>query len=578
MILSVFLMGLCLPVKWTQNKNRAVLYLILSGLGVALSICGAGWLRYDAAWDLGVDRGWIEHSHDAVYNLQIQVQRLDQIGPALELYKLTGDDDKLHTAQTNSADLYSHALQIQQFVADNPSQRKYASQLVEQGRLLDQAVSQFGRQSPIPDEEILVCQQTVSLMLEQEHELLHRRMAEADEQSIRSSAVSVSVTGFSLIVVIVLFSLLIRDALRHRRDQIELSDSNSKLSGTIHALKQRARESELLSEARDELQFCTAREQAQQSAARFLERLLPATRGAICLIHPSQRMVEIAVVWNGPVSLSDGFSVEGCCGLRSGRDRWRRPGQSEVHCTHFASVVPENYLCVPMAAHGETLGIVHVECASAGIAAMVEAQLPPLHEMVEMASMAIAGLDLRSRLEEQSIRDNLTGLFNRHFMEDALDRELRRAIRHKQHFAMLMVDVDYFKRFNDDFGHEAGDTVLRAVADALAQALRGEDILCRYGGEEFLVILPEISLEDAIGRAEALRETVGRLQLRYDGAALPGITVSVGVAAYPDHGSSGEVLLKAADRALYSAKRQGRNRVVVESPGLAVQDLQKNAP
>lgn len=560
-----------------HNKNRAVPYLILASMGVVLSICGAGWLRYDAAKRLSVDRGWIEHSQDVVSNLQLQSQRLDRIEPSLELYRLTGDADKLHIAQTSSADLYSHALQIQQFVADNPLQTRYAAHLVSESALLVQAVNALNQQSPVPDKEIVACQQTVDLMLEQEHELLRQRASQADAQSIWSSTVSGSVTGFSLIVVITLFSLLIRDALRHRKDQIELSDANIKLNRTIHALEKRARESELLSGARDELQFCTTPEQAQQSAARSLEKLLPATRGAVCLIHPSQRLAEIAAVWNGPVSLSDGFSVEGCCGLRSGRERWRRPGQSEVHCTHFASTVPENYLCVPMAAHGETLGVVYVECSSAGIAAMVEEQMPALREMVEMASMAIAGLNLRNKLEQQSIRDGLTGLFNRHFMEEALERELRRAIRHGKRVAMLMIDVDFFKTFNDEFGHEAGDAVLRSVAEALAQALRGEDIFCRYGGEEFLAILPEISLEDAAGRAEALREIVSRTQLRYGGAALPEITVSVGVAAYPDHGPSGELLLKAADRALYSAKRQGRNRVVVDNPGLAVQGLSKDA-
>lgn len=560
-----------------HNKNRAVPYLILASMGVVLSICGAGWLRYDAAKRLSVDRGWIEHSQDVVSNLQLQSQRLDRIEPSLELYRLTGDADKLHIAQTSSADLYSHALQIQQFVADNPLQTRYAAHLVSESALLVQAVNALNQQSTVPDKEIVACQQTVDLMLEQEHELLRQRASQADAQSIWSSTVSGSVTGFSLIVVITLFSLLIRDALRHRKDQIELSDANIKLNRTIHALEKRARESELLSGARDELQFCTTPEQAQQSAARSLEKLLPATRGAVCLIHPSQRLAEIAAVWNGPVSLSDGFSVEGCCGLRSGRERWRRPGQSEVHCTHFASTVPENYLCVPMAAHGETLGVVYVECSSAGIAAMVEEQMPALREMVEMASMAIAGLNLRNKLEQQSIRDGLTGLFNRHFMEEALERELRRAIRHGKRVAMLMIDVDFFKTFNDEFGHEAGDAVLRSVAEALAQALRGEDIFCRYGGEEFLAILPEISLEDAAGRAEALREIVSRTQLRYGGAALPEITVSVGVAAYPDHGPSGELLLKAADRALYSAKRQGRNRVVVDNPGLAVQGLSKDA-
>jgi diguanylate cyclase (GGDEF)-like protein len=182
--------------------------------------------------------------------------------------------------------------------------------------------------------------------------------------------------------------------------------------------------------------------------------------------------------------------------------------------------------------------------------------------MIELASISIAGLNLRSRLEEQSIRDGLTGLFNRHFMEIALDRELRRAARQKKPVAIMMLDIDHFKQFNDTYGHEAGDTVLRELGEALLASVRNEDILCRYGGEEFVAILPDLTLDLAIERAEALRRMVSEMRVRMRGESLREITVSIGVAVYPQYGETMEEVMRVADRALYEAKNLGRNRVV----------------
>jgi diguanylate cyclase (GGDEF)-like protein len=193
---------------------------------------------------------------------------------------------------------------------------------------------------------------------------------------------------------------------------------------------------------------------------------------------------------------------------------------------------------------------------------MVDANSGPLQELIELASISIAGLNLRARLEHQSIRDGLTGLFNRHFMEIALDRELRRAARHNKPVAIMMLDIDHFKQFNDTYGHEAGDTVLRELGDALLQAVRNEDILCRFGGEEFVAIFPELSLAAAMERAEYLRRMVSEIRVRSRGESLREITLSIGVAVYPQHAETLEEIMRAADRALYEAKHLGRNRVV----------------
>jgi diguanylate cyclase (GGDEF)-like protein len=172
---------------------------------------------------------------------------------------------------------------------------------------------------------------------------------------------------------------------------------------------------------------------------------------------------------------------------------------------------------------------------------------------------------LREKLREQAMRDNLTGLYNRHYVEEWFGLELRRAQRHGRPIAAIMLDVDHFKRFNDNFGHEAGDLALREVAGALRRSTRGSDVASRYGGEEFLVLLPECPFDAALRKAEQLREEVAKLELRYDDRPLGPVTVSLGVAAFPDHAKESSELLRRADEALYLAKQTGRNRVVAYS-------------
>ncbi len=180
---------------------------------------------------------------------------------------------------------------------------------------------------------------------------------------------------------------------------------------------------------------------------------------------------------------------------------------------------------------------------------------------------------LREKLHEQAMRDRLTGLYNRHYVQEWFGLELRRAQRHGRPVAAIMLDIDHFKRFNDSFGHGAGDLVLRELAGVLGRSTRASDVASRYGGEEFLVLLPECPFDAALSKAEQLREEIAKLELRYDDQPLGPVTVSLGVAAFPDHAKESEELLRCADDALYMAKQTGRNRVVAFSS-----DWQKASP
>jgi diguanylate cyclase (GGDEF)-like protein len=200
-----------------------------------------------------------------------------------------------------------------------------------------------------------------------------------------------------------------------------------------------------------------------------------------------------------------------------------------------------------------------------------EDELTRIGETFDLMAQALQEreADLQKALHEShelAITDPLTGLYNRRYLWDLLKRELQKANRTGKPISAIMVDIDHFKRFNDAWGHEAGDFVLARVADALRENVRGSDIACRYGGEEMAVILPEATLEVAVERAETIRQCIAAKRLAHNGNALDTVTSSLGVAVYPQHGADAEALLRAADAALYEAKKAGRNRVAVASP------------
>jgi len=218
-------------------------------------------------------------------------------------------------------------------------------------------------------------------------------------------------------------------------------------------------------------------------------------------------------------------------------------------------------LCVLMMAQGEMLGSLHVRIddEAAGLASAREQLAVTVGEHI---ALALANLRLHETLRDQAIRDQLTGLFNRRYMEEMLERELLRASRRGNLVGVAMMDIDHFKQFNDLFGHDAGDTILSSVGNYLRTHVRGEDIVCRYGGDEISLIMPDSSLDDTRLRADELRKGIKALQVEHRRRPLGPVSVSMGVAVFPENGDGGESVLRAADLALYQAKAEGRDRVI----------------
>src|SRR5216684_1633396 len=305
-----------------------------------------------------------------------------------------------------------------------------------------------------------------------------------------------------------------------------------------------------------------------------LQKLFPdAPSGALYLFKSSRDLIEAAARWGKKDVLAPTFPPDACWSLRRGQPHWSGHPGSGVACQHLTQRSTSECLCVPMVAQGNTVGVLHLEFESAtalerdsGKESFREAHQQLAVSAASQIALSLASLQLRETLRDQAIRDPLTLLFNRRFLEESLERELQLAGRKKQSIAVLFLDLDHFKSFNDSFGHDAGDMVLQSLADLFRTFFRSTDICCRYGGEEFAIILPESSSRDAAIRADALRSEVKNLRLQYKKQAVGQLTLSVGVAAFPEHGSTSVDLLKIADQCLYESKSRGRDVVTVATP------------
>ncbi len=289
-----------------------------------------------------------------------------------------------------------------------------------------------------------------------------------------------------------------------------------------------------------------------------LTALLPGASGTVYLYRNSNDVLEPLASW-GAEATARAISPEDCWALRLGRPH-DHLAETDLCCQHLLTEHRRIHLCIPMVTQGAVLGLMSVT-----VDRLPDDNVEMHRELVtvlaEQVSLALSNVRLREALREQSIIDPLTGLYNRRFMEETLKRELARAQRSQQPLSVIMFDIDHFKRVNDTFGHGAGDAVLGSVAAAAKATIRSADTICRYGGEEMIVLMPACAEAMAAERAEMIRQAIQNLRIEHDGRVIPQVTASFGVASHPTFGPDGRALVSAADAALYLAKQHGRNNV-----------------
>ncbi len=352
------------------------------------------------------------------------------------------------------------------------------------------------------------------------------------------------------------------------RDITDRKKADEQLKVALQESEALARENKELSELGDSLQSCQTVDEAYKMSENALSGILGLRPGALCILNPSRDLVESVATWNDCSTTEPLFHPDDCWALRRGKS-YGRPA-SPLPCPHVRAPVAPNYLCVPLVAQGETLGVLYVEDKVSLLAPSSEAlqyEQATLKRrsiaVAERVSLALANLRLRELLRNQSIRDPLTGLYNRRYLEESLNRELHRAKRTSRNVSVVMLDLDHFKHFNDTFGHQVGDILLKEVAGVIKSRVRAGDLACRYGGEEFSLIIAEVETEGAHKCVESIREAIKHLSLHNRGQTLGTITVSAGIATYPAHGVNSEDLIRVADEALYRAKKAGRDCIIV---------------
>lgn len=329
-------------------------------------------------------------------------------------------------------------------------------------------------------------------------------------------------------------------------------------------LNKRSRELEMLQNLGTQLTACNSQQEALEVLRLVSGLLLPDVSGALALLRSSRNTLEIVTSWNGQWQGDSSYSPKQCWAMRTGKPHLGNPGKGSVTCDHSLDLREQQTLCIPLVAQGETHGVLHLISAQRKVWSSEEKQLAAA--IAEHASLTVASLQLRESLRQQAIRDALTGLYNRRYMLESCEHELNRAMRRKYSLAILMIDIDFFKKFNDEHGHEVGDFILAEFGRLLRMLLREEDIACRYGGEEFMVVLPQTELEAALVVAEKIARNVRDHAFLTQNRVYGPITVSIGVAVYPQHGATIDQLFKKADDALYDAKHRGRNQVATAPP------------
>jgi diguanylate cyclase (GGDEF)-like protein/PAS domain S-box-containing protein len=356
----------------------------------------------------------------------------------------------------------------------------------------------------------------------------------------------------------------IRDITNRQQAEKDFRKTHEELLALVTELKKVESEMKLLNRMNDLLQTCTTQEEAYQVTGFMMSELCAGRNGFLAIFNASDQNLQRVAYWGDEPQVEARFSLEDCWALRRGQPHGVTDPRGGLLCRHFVHPPGICYLCVPLTVQGETLGLLCLMgvAVKKGELQVREQQLALM--VGEAIKLSLSNLKLREKLREQATRDPLTGLYNRRHLEDGLSRELHRARRGESMLCIAMLDLDHFKNFNDTFGHQAGDLLLREFGRVLREKLRKSDIACRYGGEEFVIVMPDSSLADTCQRVEEIRVLVKQLEIRHGEQLLSAITLSAGISGTRERGGvTMRELLHAADTALYAAKQAGRDRIVV---------------
>lgn len=543
---------------------------------IVLSFCAAIFVLlavaagvYSSFLQMNWQKTRVEHTYKVIETLQDVMSNLKDVQSAQRGYVITGMEDYLTPYYIAEPKIRDGITALEKLVSDNDLQVRRS---VELSRYVEGRLSTAGKVIEIyrskgeaaafdmiregsGKREMDQIRAVVGEMIVTEQDLLHTRRDAVENYSRITMYAGAAGLVFCVGILALVFFFINREA-AHR------AATEQALRKAFGDMERNNRETQMISRMGDYLRNCRTEDEAYGMIAANMPTLFPETYGSVTLFNNSRNLVQTVLTWGeAPAGLITEFDPEACWALRQGRPHYDPGDKSVPVCGHLEHKTDGGItLCLPMQALGETTGQVLIGADAADRLGAHEADI--MRVVTEQISLAIANLKLQRVLKEQSIKDPLTKLFNRRYLEETLVRECARSTRNNQPMCVLIMDIDHFKKVNDTHGHDAGDAVLVAFAQLLIKKSRKEDIACRLGGEEFVVVFPSAGLELAKTRAEEICAATREMKVTFQKTVIP-ITVSIGISLFPDHGEGAEALIRKADLCLYKAKQAGRDRVVV---------------
>jgi diguanylate cyclase (GGDEF)-like protein len=521
------------------------------------------WLSHQATQQLVQSKASLKDSYKVLFLAEQLRAGIEMLETARRGYVLTSQEQYLEPYHYAKRQLPEDLEALKQLTVDNASMQQNLQAIEPVINSLTRMITDDVRHPSQDGKAIASTMSEVKNLLDEARQLLEKisseerrllaiRTIEAEDRQ-KDLTLTLMIMGLSILAVLIFtFIKLFLEVSARKRNELSLIETKAENELTVHNLS-------LMGELSSLLQACSKTEESLEVINRYAQRMLNADSGVLYLFRDSRNLLEQSARWGEEPKSKPTFEPDDCWALRRGEIHLLDQDEHNMPCTHLHEDGVMSSLCVPIVAQGTVLGILHFEHHQR----FSSLDTSIAHNLASQIALALASLKLRETLRNLSVRDPLTSLFNRRYMEESLHREIAAAERKGYQLGLVMMDVDHFKRFNDTFGHDAGDVLLREVANILKLNSRVSDIACRFGGEEFVIIYPETSPEFVMQRAELLRQAIAAMQLKHFGRSLGEVTASFGVASYPEHGTTIQELLKAADEALYRAKGEGRNRCLM---------------
>lgn len=542
---------------------------LFAGLGLVLSTVGIQVGR--VAGEFINENARVMHTLEVKQAITTAVASLRDAEASQRAHVISGVQSRLDDYYSRLPQLNAELQQLAALVAADPHQQAAAAELVaaiEQRRknmALTVAARQKGGLEAVRSaasfnasrEEDLRIDGIAERMLATEDAELSRRQNRSVHTAEMTRILTAAAAALCVGMLALALVLILREQKRRLASEGRLRASFVELAQSLDESQRLGQTLRRFSDLGAMLQGCRGVDEAIAGMRVSLLHLLPGCAGSIQLVNASQNLVESVATWGEHSGVAETlFAPDDCWALRRGQPHPLPDAVDAFTCRHLAKAGGATHLCVPLVAQGEILGTLTLT----GDAETMASTRAVAVAAGEQMSLALANLKLQDILRTQSLRDPLTGLFNRRYLEASFERELMRAGRRGLPLSVLMLDIDHFKRFNDSHGHDAGDALLAQFGALLTRLVRQEDVACRYGGEEFTVLLHETDADGAAQRAAEICAAVRELNVQHRRQTLGPVTVSIGIATFPQHGDNCAELLRRADSALYAAKHGGRDQ------------------